>query len=68
MDQRDKELAVAQVRSVLGEALADRLYVATDCEGFVDGFDDELLRGLAFECDQFKRRVETRERKAEKCL
>jgi hypothetical protein len=68
MKEREKEIAIDHIRSVLGDALADRLYVATTMEMFIDGFDDELVRDLEFACDNFKRRVAVRERKAEKCL
>jgi hypothetical protein len=63
-----RETQVEHVRDVLGEALADRLYVATDIEGYVDGFDDELFSDLSVACVKFKMRRDCREKRAEKCL
>ena len=66
--QLARETQVGHVRDVLGEPLADRLYVATDMEDYVDGFDDELFSDLSLACVKFKMRRESRERRAEKCL
>lgn len=67
MDQIRKEVFYKQVSDVLGEPLADRLYVAVDY-GHVDDFDEEFFGNLADACTKFQMRRASRERRAEKCL